>query len=104
MTNLLLESTNLKEKIALNFGADNNFDEMLLAAKIGEFADNLENLPNWETLCHFNNRVNIKDLFCAITDRITDKVSGMQKKLCRFKNMKKVTWKKKSKIWEKIIN
>jgi hypothetical protein len=95
MTNLLLESTNLKEKIALNFGADNNFDEMLLAAKISEFADNLENLPNWETLCQFNNRVNSKDLFCAITDRITDKVSGMQKKLCRFKNMKKSNLEKK---------
>jgi hypothetical protein len=89
MSVYLIDALNIRERIALNYGNDNNFLEMLLAAKITEFAESMDRLPSWYDLSQAENAYNPKELFIALTDRITEKVSGVQRKLCRFKNLKK---------------
>jgi hypothetical protein len=89
LTAKLLDCLNIKEKIALNYGNDNSMNDMLLAACMTEFNECLERVPTWEILDSCTMKNTGKEIFVALTDRLTDKVSGMQRKLTKFKNIKK---------------
>jgi hypothetical protein len=88
LTAKILECINLKEKIALNYGNDNSMNEMLLAAAVTEFNENLERVPAWDILDSCNMKFTGKEIFVALTERLTEKVSGTQIKLTKFKNIK----------------
>jgi hypothetical protein len=85
----LTETVRLLEKIALNVGDDNTLNDMLLSALYSEFSARLEQLPSWEILNGAPLKCTKKELFMALTDRLTDKVSSLQVKLTKFKNQKK---------------
>jgi hypothetical protein len=85
----LMETVRLLEKIALNIGEDNTLNDMLLSALYSEFNARLEQLPSWEVLNDASLKCTKKELFMALTDRLTDKVSSLQVKLTKFKNQKK---------------
>jgi hypothetical protein len=96
LTKKLLDCVALKEKIALNITGYNGMDEMLLAATVTEFKEHLETLPGWEYLNNCNSKYTGKQVFVALTERITEKVSGIQLKLTKLKNIKKKNMEKKS--------
>jgi hypothetical protein len=56
---------------------------MLLSALYSEFN------ASWEVLNDASLKCTKKELFMALTDRLTDKVSSLQVKLTKFKNQKK---------------
>ena len=89
LTNKLLECQSRLEKIALNCGGDNSFDEMVLAALYAEFDANLDQLPNFDYLFQLTSLYSRKEVFIALTERLTEKVSGLQVKLTKFKNISK---------------
>jgi hypothetical protein len=68
---------------------------MLLAATVTEFKEHLETLPGWEYLNNCNSKYSGKQVFVALTERITEKVSGIQLKLTKLKNIKKRKMEKK---------
>jgi hypothetical protein len=89
LTAKFFECMAIKEKIAKNYVNDNSLNEMLLAANITEFNEQLERAPTWELLNSCGMKYNNKQIFVALTERITDKVSGVQLKLTKLKNIKK---------------
>jgi hypothetical protein len=95
LTNKLLESQRLLEKIARNCCGDNKTDEMLLAALYAEFNDNIDLLPSFENLFGLNSMYSKKEVFISLTDRINEKVSALQIKLKKFSNISKKTMEKK---------
>jgi hypothetical protein len=52
-----------------------------------EFNECLERVPTWEILDSCTMKNTGKEIFVALTERLTDKVSGMQRKLTKFKNI-----------------
>jgi hypothetical protein len=98
----LLDCIKLKEKIALNVTGYNGMEEMLLAATVTEFKEHLESLPGWEYLNNCNSKYSGKQVFVARTERITEKVSGIQLKLTKFKNIKKRNMEKKLNYYLKL--
>jgi hypothetical protein len=66
---------------------------LLLAVKISDFNERVEMMPTWPVLADCEKKYSDKEIFSALTDRITEKVSGLQVKLTRFKNSKKRPWK-----------
>jgi hypothetical protein len=90
LTAKILDCISLKEKLALAIMEDNATDELLLAAKYTEFNEILECLPSWEQLNACQNLYSGSEVFNAITERITEKVSNIQRKLTKFKNIKKM--------------
>jgi hypothetical protein len=60
-----------------------------LAANYTEFNEILERLPSWEQLNACQNLYSGSEVFYAITERIIEKVSNIQRKLTKFKNIKK---------------
>jgi hypothetical protein len=95
LTNKLLESQRLLEKIARNCGGDNKTDEMLLAALYAEFYANIDLLPSFDNLFGLNSLYSKKEVFISLTDRIAEKVSALQIKLKKFSNISKKTMEKK---------
>jgi hypothetical protein len=87
LTVKILDCLSLKEKLALAIMEDNGTDELLLAAKYTEFNEILERLPSWEQLNDCQNLYSGSEVFNAITERITEKVSDIQRKLTKFKNI-----------------
>jgi hypothetical protein len=60
--------------------------ERTLGAKIDIFEDVI---IGWEYLNNCNSKYSGKQVFVALTERITEKVSGIQLKLTKLKNIKK---------------
>jgi hypothetical protein len=97
LTNKLLESLALLEKIARNCGGDNKTDEMLLGALYAEFYANSDLLPSFDNLFMLNSMYSKKEVFISLTDRIAEKVSALQIKFKKFSNISKKTIEKK--LW-----
>jgi hypothetical protein len=90
-----LDCLQLKEKIALAIIDESGKDELLLATCYTEFNEILERAPSWESLNDCQNNYTGSEVFNAISERITEKVSNIQRKLTKFKNIKKKTIGKK---------
>jgi hypothetical protein len=79
----MLSVIELREKIALGSEAGEN-EEMLLSAYYSELKECVEGLPTWEVLSACQQKYTGKEIFVALTERLTEKVSGIQLKLTKI--------------------
>jgi hypothetical protein len=70
----------------MSISDDTGTDDLLLAACYTEFKECLERAPTWTMLNNCHNNFSGKQVFIALTDRLTDKISSLQRKLTKFKN------------------
>jgi exonuclease III len=89
LTANIISYTQLLEKVALNVENNNEYLDLMLAAKCGEHEATLNELPNWDSLSDMPKTCTDGEFFIALTDRISEKVSKIQNKLNRYKNIKK---------------
>jgi exonuclease III len=89
LSNIFRQCLKLRETIDSQYGNENTYEKLLLAARIREHKLIMEELPDWEILNSLSKRCNDKEFFTALTDRISEKVSGTQQKLNKFKNIRK---------------
>jgi hypothetical protein len=89
LTANITQCLSIKREHAVNYTGSNAFNYLLLAAKVSEHKIVLETLPSWDELSEMNKTVCDKEFFLALTNHVSDRVSAVQRKLNKYKNLKK---------------
>jgi hypothetical protein len=77
----------IREDIALKYNGANNFENLLLEAKYAEHRVLMADIPDWSILNNCRKVCDAKNFFSELTNHISARVSGTQKKLNRYKNL-----------------
>jgi hypothetical protein len=79
------------------------FEEHLIEAKYAEHRSLMAGLPDWDDLSNIHKTCDDKEFFLELTNHISSRVSGTQKKLNKLKNLKKNYSLKKLIHWKQIL-
>jgi hypothetical protein len=86
---IMLRVLELREQIAKNYNGHLDFENHLLSALYAEHKEIMDGLPNFAVINAEKKLCSNKEFFMDLTSHVSQRVSGVQRKLNKYKNLNK---------------